>query len=101
LCPYNRVFGTDEGKMVLDDIMRICGVDTISADLGNQNITYYNEGARAVGIKIKNIINKKYFGFLNQRLWYLHHRFSLYHLKPFYLHQYQILYYMNQSSLHL
>jgi 2-keto-3-deoxy-L-rhamnonate aldolase RhmA len=56
---YNRVFGTDEGKMVLDDIMRICGVDTISADLGNQNITYYNEGARAVGIKIKNIINKK------------------------------------------
>ena len=56
---YNRVFGVDEGKMVLDDIMRICGVDTISADLGNPNITYYNEGARAVGLKIKKIINKK------------------------------------------
>ena len=56
---YNRVFGTDEGKMVLDDIMKICRVDNVSADLGNPNITYYNEGARAVGLKIKKIINKK------------------------------------------
>jgi hypothetical protein len=38
---------------------KAAGVDTISADLGNPNITYYNEGARAVGLKIKKIINKK------------------------------------------
>jgi hypothetical protein len=56
---YNRVFDTDDGKVVLDDLMAICGVDTVSADLGNPNITYYNEGARAVGLKIKKIINQK------------------------------------------
>ena len=56
---YNKVFNTDEGKIVLDSIMSICGVDTISADLQNPNITYYNEGARAVGLKIKMIINEK------------------------------------------
>ena len=56
---YNRVFDTDDGKVVLDDLMAICGVDTVSADLGNTNITYYNEGARAVGLKIKKIINQK------------------------------------------
>jgi hypothetical protein len=39
--------------------MVICGVDTVSADLGNPNITYYNEGARAVGVKIKTILNRK------------------------------------------
>jgi hypothetical protein len=33
--------------------------DTISADLQNSNTTYYNEGARAVGLKIKMIINEK------------------------------------------
>jgi hypothetical protein len=56
---YNKVFGTDEGKIVLENIMEICGVNTVSADLLNPNITYYNEGARAVGIKIKTILNKK------------------------------------------
>jgi hypothetical protein len=56
---YNKVFSTDEGKIVLASIMSICGVDTISADLQNPNITYYNEGARAVGLKIKMIINEK------------------------------------------
>jgi hypothetical protein len=56
---YNKVFNTDDGKAVFDDLMAICGVDTVSADLGNTNITYYNEGARAVGLKIKKIINQK------------------------------------------
>jgi hypothetical protein len=56
---YNKVFGTDEGKIVLENIMEICGVNRVSADLLNPNITYYNEGARAVGIKIKTILNKK------------------------------------------
>jgi hypothetical protein len=56
---YNRVFGTDEGKMVLDDLMKFCGVDKVSADFGNPNVTYYREGGRAVGINIKTILNKK------------------------------------------
>ena len=56
---YNRVFGTDEGKTVLNNIMEICGIDRISADLSNPNITYYNEGARALGLKIKTILNAK------------------------------------------
>jgi hypothetical protein len=34
---YNRVFGTDEGKTVLNNIMEICGIDRISADLLNPN----------------------------------------------------------------
>jgi hypothetical protein len=58
-CIFNNLRGGYEGKMVLDDIMKICRVDNVSADLGNPNITYYNEGARAVGLKIKKIINKK------------------------------------------
>jgi hypothetical protein len=39
--------------------MEICGIDRISADLSNPNITYYNEGARALGLKIKTILNAK------------------------------------------
>jgi hypothetical protein len=35
---YNKVFGTDEGKIVLENIMEICGVNTVSADLLNPNI---------------------------------------------------------------
>lgn len=48
---FRRAFGTPEGQIVLDEIMRRCGVD---ADLFhvNADVRTYNLGRRAVGLEI-------------------------------------------------
>jgi hypothetical protein len=50
---YQRVFSGEDGKIVLDDLMNFCGVDRPSFDVNNVNVTFLNEGARSVGLRIQ------------------------------------------------
>jgi hypothetical protein len=50
---YQRVFSSEDGKIVLDDLMSFCGVDRPSFDVNNVNATFLNEGARTVGLRIQ------------------------------------------------
>lgn len=53
---YRRLFSTEDGQLVLKDLMSSCGVLTpvIGKDTHD---TYFNEGARSVILRILNTIN--------------------------------------------
>ena len=51
---YQRVLATPEGRRVLWELMEFCGVYTESFTGNSQ--TFYNEGRRAVGLKVINDI---------------------------------------------
>lgn len=53
LSAYRRLFGTEDGKIVLKDLMQSCHF--FSSSTGKDaNETYFNEGMRAVVIRLVN-----------------------------------------------
>lgn len=52
---YKTVFGTDTGKKVLKDIIRMCHVFSISPAYDNQRIIF-REGERSVAIRILELV---------------------------------------------
>lgn len=48
---YQRLFDTQDGKIVLKDLMKSCGFDATIVGK-DSNETYYNEGARSVVLRI-------------------------------------------------
>lgn len=55
---YSRTFSTEEGKMVLAEIYKHCGLDRPSYVEGNSDRTAYNEGMKRVALHIKGILNQ-------------------------------------------
>jgi len=55
---YRRTFlATPHGQRVLEDLLRECGVFEPSMTGNSQ--TFYNEGMRAIGLKILNALDKR------------------------------------------
>lgn len=53
---YKRVFGTPEGKEVLQDILHSSGVARSSYVLQDPQATSFNEGRRSVGLRLLQIM---------------------------------------------
>lgn len=53
---YKRVFDTDDGKIVLDDLMRSCHMKNTTFD-GDIHRMAFNEGARSVVLRILETMN--------------------------------------------
>jgi hypothetical protein len=49
---YKKVFSTEEGKAVFNDLALTCGMFKISHVPGDSYSTAYNEGQRSVGVYI-------------------------------------------------
>ena len=56
---YNFVFGSDEGKKVLDDLAKRCHVNVTTHDKQSSTESAFLEGQRSVFIFLNNMINKK------------------------------------------
>lgn len=53
---YRRLFATDDGQIVLQDLMKSCHLST-SVIGATSNDTYFNEGARSVILRLLGTIN--------------------------------------------
>ena len=53
---YRHVFATDEGKMVLLDLEKRCGMDTCAFDADNQHVTAFNLGQQNILLYIKKML---------------------------------------------
>lgn len=53
---YRRVFGTEDGKKVLDDIFESCGLHRQVAVPGDPHATYFNDGMRRVALRLSSIL---------------------------------------------
>tara|TARA_R110000822_G_scaffold23884_2_gene73303 strand:+ start:1909 stop:2136 length:228 start_codon:yes stop_codon:yes gene_type:complete len=56
---YKIVFGSDEGKSVLEDLERRCFYNVTTFSKGDTNETAFFEGQRTVLLFIKGMLNKK------------------------------------------
>jgi len=56
LIKYRHVFGTEDGRVVLSDLLERCGVMTSSFRRDDKE-TFFNEGMRNVALMILNFIN--------------------------------------------
>lgn len=57
---YRRVFNTDDGKAVLEDLKRFCGFENSSVGIEfDNNRTNFNEGKRKVYLMINNMLKGK------------------------------------------
>ena len=56
---YKFVFGSDEGKRILDDLSKRCHEFVTTHDKQSATESAFLEGQRSVLIFIKNMINKK------------------------------------------
>lgn len=56
---YKTFFNTEDGKIVLADILRFTGVDTDPYVLGNPDATMRNLGVQSVGRRLKSILKQK------------------------------------------
>ena len=56
---YNFVFGSDEGKKVLDDLAKRCHVNVTTHDKQSSTESAFLEGQRSVFIFLNNMVNKK------------------------------------------
>lgn len=58
---YKRLFSTDSGKIVLNDIMSFCGYDKTSVYESDPNPyqTMFMEGKRRVALRIKSTLEEK------------------------------------------
>jgi len=59
LYSYKTLFGSPNGKRVLDDLRIMCNADTGTADVNNVNLTYFREGARGVILRIEKYLKLK------------------------------------------
>lgn len=55
---YRRLFSTEDGKIVLKDLMNSCGISR-SVMGRDVNETYFNEGRRSVVLGLMGTINMK------------------------------------------
>jgi len=53
---YKKVFDTEEGKIVLKDLLEVCKVDK-APDSDNTNIVMERNGMRKVGLYLINMAN--------------------------------------------
>lgn len=60
LC-YKRIFGSDDGKKVLESLSKFCNMDNTSVCEQNPNAlqTFFNEGKRRVFLRIQWFLNKE------------------------------------------
>ena len=56
---YKFVFGSDEGKRILDDLSKRCHEYVTTHDKQSATESAFLEGQRSVLIFIKNMVNKK------------------------------------------
>ena len=56
---YKFVFGSDEGKQILDDLSKRCHEFVTTHDKQSSTESAFLEGQRSVLIFIKNMVNKK------------------------------------------
>ena len=56
---YKSVFGSDDGKMVMDDLEKRCFYNTSTYNSKEPNETAFFEGQRTVLLFIKSMINHK------------------------------------------
>ena len=56
---YKFVFGSDEGKRILDDLAKRCHEFVTTHDKQSATESAFLEGQRSVLIFIKNMVNKK------------------------------------------
>ena len=56
---YKFVFGSDEGKRILDDLSKRCHEFVTTHDKQSATESAFLEGQRSVLIFIKNMVNKK------------------------------------------
>lgn len=58
---YKRLFKTDDGKVVLEDLERFCGFYNTSVSEQDPNAyqTFFNEGKRRVYLRISGMIRRK------------------------------------------
>lgn len=54
---YKKLFLSEEGKRVLEDLARVCLADVTTFNK-DSNIAAYNEGLRSVYLHIKTVISK-------------------------------------------
>ena len=57
---YNRLFTSDDGKVVLEDLRRFCFVDISTYAKGCTDATFINEGCRRVFLRIAQKIRMDY-----------------------------------------
>ena len=55
---YRRCFGTREGRYVLQDLYKFCGVDRQVLDVNATNDVIYGEGMRRVALHIHKALNE-------------------------------------------
>lgn len=58
---YKRLFRTDDGKIVKEDLERFCGFNNISVSEQDPNAyqTFFAEGKRRVYLRIIGMINRR------------------------------------------
>ena len=56
---YKTVFGSNDGKMVMNDLEKRCFYNVTTFAKGDTNETAYYEGQRTVLLFIKSMINHK------------------------------------------
>lgn len=58
---YKNVFGSEDGKKVLESLSKFCNADNSSVCEQNPNAlqTFYNEGKRRVFLRIQWFLNKE------------------------------------------
>jgi len=56
---YKSIFGSDDGKMVMDDLEKRCFYHTSTFSRNEPNETAFFEGQRAILLFIKSMINHK------------------------------------------
>jgi len=56
---YKTTFGSESGKLVLDDLKKRCSFNSTTHIKGDSHESAYLEGSRSVVLFINNMINKK------------------------------------------
>jgi len=56
---YGVAFSSEQGKRVLEDLMRQCYMDTLTYVPGDMQGSAFNEGKRFIGLHIKRILEYK------------------------------------------
>ena len=55
---YKRLFETEDGKYVLNDLYRFCRINSPSYVEGYSDKTSFNEGAKSFAYYVKNILKQ-------------------------------------------
>ena len=58
---YRRLFKTDDGKTILEDLEKFCGFNNTSVSEQDPNAyqTFFNEGKRRVFLRINGFLRRK------------------------------------------